>query len=428
MNSNHDACVRELSFLHQSTCEIRYTFTFALSQKKVKMDQDGYVDQFVSEVHLDFRPSLVAADSISDSFSKEKFVTRIPLFIESFKRNSKAFTECDVCDENYDKDKKQISSKKQKLDEDGDFELNREEDSKIERHTKLSFVHCRRTNLSDVGLQIWRASLFLLDFIFSSTNNPDDGDCTLFDDDCYCIELGCGIGMCSSILQMMEMKSLIATDKDSEILDLCSENMKFQLENSFLAEYMPRADNNQENILSPEQCKKLDWFEISKIYDMLDIKKSNETTTLMSHLETYLGEGLGNKQNQSLTSSYAWSKQDILKLKKTDRIIAADCIYDETLTLWLFKTLMILCLVSEASEIRVFFAVEKRLNFTLEDLDVASPCYNHFIKLMGELVQNDKSWKIGGSFEVKQIKQFEQFLGYERSELLELWEICYTRN
>ena len=171
-------------------------------------------DQFLSEVHLDLKPNLIAEESKQADLSKQKYVTRIPLLMDQLSIGHLNFEFARRLDDEV-ADKYKISSSAvaaeiSELDDDGDFEINRippEDNSSI----MLTFVHCKETDLFSVGLQIWRASLFLLDFIFSKSGE-------VFDENSHCIELGCGIGVCSSILQM-KVKYLIASDKDKDILD-----------------------------------------------------------------------------------------------------------------------------------------------------------------------------------------------------------------
>ena len=359
-------------------------------------------DKFLSEVHLDLKSSVVE-ESKPIVLTKQKFVTRIPILMDLFETLDNNVDEKERENRNV-KNSTDVSSD---LDDDGDFEIN-QNNPKTKTATMLTFVHCKETNLSDVGLQIWRASLYLLDFIFSSVDDFNNS---------HCIELGCGIGVCSSILQM-KVKCLIATDKEENILELCLENMKLQLENSTFVENTKTLSKSNGN------CRLLDWFEISKIYDRLD---SPDRNSLISYFESKFPQ---NQEELLDRLTFNWSQQDISNLKRTNRIIAADCIYDEALTIAFLKTILSLCLISEEKEIRIFIAVEKRLNFTFEDLDVTSPCYNHFIKLLTHLELHNNlndCWKIDGLFKFKQSEPFGQFLYYERTNLLELWEITFTR-
>ena len=378
-------------------------------------------DQFLSEVHLDLKSNLIDASKLTD-LAKQKYVTRIPLLMEDFSvKNSSVDSFESLDDSNLfgsSSDKISESAEVPDLDEDGDFKINRNA-PEDKSPTMLTYVHCKQTNLLSVGLQIWRASLFLLDFIFSKS-----GD-TVFDKDSHCIELGCGIGVCSSILQM-KVKCLIATDKYENILDLCLENMRIQLENNLL-----KVGKNTEVLFSQsatpcgtKDCRILDWFEISEIFDSMDFPNRD---VLISYFKSKSTLSLLDSDN---AAKFCWSKRDISNLTKTNKIIAADCIYEKPLTIAFFKTLMTLCIISEEKEIQIFIAVEKRLNFTIEDLDITSPCYNHFIKILKHLEKHNNiinSWKMDGTFKVTQIKSFEQVICYERNNSLELWAVTYIR-
>lgn len=198
--------------------------------------------------------------------------------------------------------------------------------------------------------------------------------------------------------------------------------MRFQLENNCLKVDEGAKTLSQFTPRGTGDCKIMNWFEISDVFDSMVSPNRNAVISYFKSKFMVLDSNNDIK--------FGWSKQDISNLIRLNRIIAADCIYEERLTIAFFKTLMTLCLISEEKEIQIFIAVEKRLNFTIEDLDITSPCYNHFIEMLKHLEQYNnilKNWKMDGLFKVTQIKSFEQFVCYDRNDLLELWKITYTQ-
>ncbi|EDO35475.1 predicted protein [Nematostella vectensis] len=96
-------------------------------------------------------------------------------------------------------------------------------------------------------------------------------------------------------------------------------------------------------------------------------------------------------------------------------IVAADVIYDDDLTDAFLS--QILCLFASNSSRVVLLALEKRLNFTLEYLDVACPAYIHFTAKLRHLQQQ-------GLLFTRQLPlDFPNYIQYDRVRELELWEI-----
>uniref|UniRef100_A0A8V0YTY3 Methyltransferase like 22 n=1 Tax=Gallus gallus TaxID=9031 RepID=A0A8V0YTY3_CHICK len=101
-------------------------------------------------------------------------------------------------------------------------------------------------------------------------------------------------------------------------------------------------------------------------------------------------------------------------------IMAADVFYDDDLTDALFRTLYRITHNLKHS-CTVFLAIEKRLNFTLRQMDVTCEAYSHFRSTLNDL-ENLHDGKM--KYSVEPVKpDFCQFLIYERIEQLELWKI-----
>ncbi|XP_070836338.1 methyltransferase-like protein 22 isoform X3 [Chaetodon trifascialis] len=97
--------------------------------------------------------------------------------------------------------------------------------------------------------------------------------------------------------------------------------------------------------------------------------------------------------------------------------------YDDDLTDGLFRTLYRLC-SNFPHTCTIFITIEKRINFTLQRMDVSCEAYDHFSHCLSQLQH-----LVDGrcSFSVEHLpSNFSQFLLYERIEQLELWKVTAT--
>lgn len=83
------------------------------------------------------------------------------------------------------------------VDQDGDFER-----TSAQSHRVLHIEHEMETSLSQVGLQLWRASLFLSDFVLNNVDLVKDRTV---------IELGTGLGLVSFVASIYA-RLVFATD------------------------------------------------------------------------------------------------------------------------------------------------------------------------------------------------------------------------
>uniref|UniRef100_A0A3P9A1E1 Methyltransferase like 22 n=1 Tax=Esox lucius TaxID=8010 RepID=A0A3P9A1E1_ESOLU len=118
---------------------------------------------------------------------------------------------------------------------------------------------------------------------------------------------------------------------------------------------------------------------------------------------------------------FGWTEDEVADLyDNTAFIIAADVCYDDDLTDALFRTLYRICNQLH-HPCTAYLSIEKRLNFTVRQMDVSCEAYDHFRHCLSEL----EEMKDGRtSFTVEQVSpNFPQCLQYERVELLELWKV-----
>lgn len=271
------------------------------------------------------------------------------------------------------------------FDEDGDICRPNVENN--DNKLVLTIKHHHATPLSSVGKQVWMGSLVMADYILYSDEFSDS----------YCIELGCGLGLCS-IISQIKIQHMICTDFENDVLNLCYENIDV---NSLINDVSP-----QKSIID---VKQLDW----SLFDDTSI-----TPTSL----------LQDDKPETINMKFQWSLYDISLLKKTDIIFAADCIYDESLTQQLFNTIQFLLHQSKQKRIDVFISLEKRLNFSMTEMDVAAPSYEHFMRILDFVKSGEYFTNLIGTFVVEEIPvQFPKYFDYERNKYLELWRITYLQ-
>ena len=173
----------------------------------------------------------------------------------------------------------------------------------------------------------------------------------------HILELGCGTGL-SGIVTSQYAASVICTDYCQEVLDLCQQNLD---ENSRF--------NNSNCLCS---VKKLDWFQEL------------------------------NPQDLKLCPEF---------------IFVADCIYENGLTDALFRTLYRFLTAFESKPV-ILIALEKRFNFTLNELDVTCHEYDHFRRCLKDLEKLD-----GCSVRNICLEMLPVYFDYDRTNYVELWEI-----
>ncbi|XP_073246498.1 methyltransferase-like protein 22 [Porites lutea] len=244
-------------------------------------------------------------------------------------------------------------------DEDGDLSPPRKH-AKLGDSDVITIEHSLSTPMKDVGLQVWRGALLLSDFLVYNEEryNP-----------CIALELGAGLGLCSIVLGRVA-KKVFCTDLRENILRCCQNNITA---NSHLFKYG---------------------------YDVVAVRKFD---WLASGLPT--GEG-----------DFCWTKEDQEVLKNVTVVVAADVIYDDSLTDAFIGTF--LRLMEANKQITLLLTIERRLNFTLEELAVTSPAYNYFLSRIKELETKEQRLSTR-----KLDIDFPNYLQYERVKELELWEI-----
>ncbi|CAD5122919.1 DgyrCDS11318 [Dimorphilus gyrociliatus] len=253
-----------------------------------------------------------------------------------------------------------------KRDSDGDFILKRER--KLKRGNEISITHAQCTLIKDVGLQVWHSSLLLCELLIDQRQKLKNEDI---------IELGSGVGL-AGIIGGIFAKTVICTDKGENILKLCEKNI----------------ENNKKFLKegSTVLTKEINWEE-----------------TLLELLK--------------------WDTEERRIAEEAKYIIAADVVYNEDLTNAFFRTVFQLLTIGRWNKI-LYIAIEKRINFTLNNLAVCCEAYEHFktcleeldgyefIKESNDVIHDNLLPRVKFNVNQVDIKEIEVYMDYERSRFL----------
>lgn len=239
----------------------------------------------------------------------------------------------------------------------------------------LTIQHRVMTSIDKVGEQLWRGSFILSDYLIFRRNDLHD---------CVAFELGGGVGFLSIVASLIPFKSIYYTDYSQDLVALGSFNLD---NNSHLSTF----DNNFERC--PAYPRVLDWFQ--------EIYRSN------------------------VTNSNGWDDVDQSQLNSNEILwLAADVVYDDMITEAFFTTLARLMRNGE----RLWLSIEKRFNFTVDELSLVAHGYNRFLSYVEGsktciYLDHDKIEKRRHFSGHRISLLFPQYVEYDRTKDLELWEI-----
>ncbi|XP_020109393.1 methyltransferase-like protein 22 isoform X2 [Ananas comosus] len=339
-----------------------------MEEEEEEEEEEGE-EQVMSEVHLGCPPRStgpctthftfsVPSIDVVDGRSNQKLSLddNAECSILAEKNNSAVHGNVE-CSDHCDKDP---SSDILTVDNDGDLVVSRRRNKTKKCLTYVMAIkHNITSSLRNVGLQVWRASLVLTDYVLHrSFTSCDFNGITA-------IELGAGTGLVGIALARV------------------AGWLKF--------------DETEVHV------RELDWREswpplIGK-FDLLSQPRSR----------------------------YSWTSAEIEEAERAVVLLAADVIYSDNLTDLFFGTLE--KLMSHGSEKVLYLALEKRYNFSMEELDVVANGYEHFRSFLNNDEdcgrQNDKlppCFK-GEQIDISEIPQYVK--EYERGKDVELWRITY---
>ncbi|XP_023172326.2 methyltransferase-like protein 22 [Drosophila hydei] len=235
----------------------------------------------------------------------------------------------------------------------GKAKVDNDGDLEVQRPRRgiIEIEHSDATELKLVGLQVWRGALLLADFVFHQREEWRSKTI---------LELGAGVGLTSITAAMINKGKVYCTDVNLGcILELMRKNV--------------------------QRNKQLLQGQISVLeYDFLAPRSQ-------------------------------LSKELIAAIVDSDIILAADVVYEDTLT-DAFVAVMehILELGEKSGRSKcIYMAMEKRYVFTLEDCDSVAPMYEHFLRQTAK-----KPWRME-----ELSLDFPQYFEYERCPQLMLMRI-----
>ncbi|XP_051203090.1 uncharacterized protein [Lolium perenne] len=272
------------------------------------------------------------------------------------------------------------------VDNEGDLVLERRRRKRDRRRSDdhvLTVQHGITSSLNSVGLQVWKAAMLLTDFVLhkSFTSSEFDGVTAM--------EIGAGTGLVGLVQARVASKVFI-TDRGTDILDNCLANVR--LNSSTL-----KFDEAKIHI------RELDW-------------------------KTSWPPPVGTRDASDPSSIYLWSASEIEEAEKATLLLAADVIYSDGLTDLFFDTVR--QLMSRGVKKVLYLTLEKRYNFSLDDLDVVANGYKHFRTFFavqdGCGVLNNAAFIPGLVGERIDLGKVPQYIReYDRGKDLEMWKLMY---
>ncbi|TVU08257.1 hypothetical protein EJB05_41654 [Eragrostis curvula] len=272
------------------------------------------------------------------------------------------------------------------VDEDGDLVLDRRKRKRNVTNDEhvLTIRHGITSSLMNVGLQIWKAALLLADFVLHKSFTSSDFD------DITAIEIGAGTGLVG-LVQARVARKVFITDRGTDILDNCLANVHL---NSSMLKY------DEAKVCVRELDWKMSW-----------------------------PPPVGACDPSDPSSRHLWSTSEIEEAEEATILFAADVIYSDDLTDLFFDTMK--KLMSSGAKKVLYLALEKRYNFSLDDLDVVANGYAHFrsfFMVQDEHGSAEDSFEPGFVGKLIDLSQVPQYIReYERGKDLEMWEVMYIR-
>ncbi|KAG6522801.1 hypothetical protein ZIOFF_019956 [Zingiber officinale] len=131
--------------------------------------------------------------------------------------------------------------------------------------------------------------------------------------------------------------------------------------------------------------------------------------------------------SRSPNKRYLWSSEEIEEVESATVLLAADVIYSDELTDSFFS--MVEKIMARGSHKTLYLALEKRYNFSLDELNVVANGYSHFRTYFKseEYGEGDglQPGFVGKQIDLAEIPQYIR--EYDRGKDVELWKITYRQ-
>lgn len=287
--------------------------------------------------------------------------------------------------------------------------------------------HAMATSLEFVGKQVWRGAALLADMMLSQPQLVR-GRCV--------VELGAGTGL-AGISAACAASNVLLTDLPA-MLPICQINVDANASSSSEAKSAAEVAAEARTSVAQHQggdsgggadidVLPLDWSDLPPLAGcpcLLAAVQGGMSTPVVL-------------QAAEWAKAHGWSMLQLCRLQHAQVVLAADCIYDNDLTIALMAAaaeLLAPCACSPGDTKLMYVALEKRWNFTLRDMDSRAAAYDFWRTLfrVRKVTHADQQAQKEAQPDGLQrrlaciqldVRAIRSVLEYERGCDLEMWQL-----